>query len=86
VVFFFFRKKKQKALFCFAEYYAGSIQPLFACTQRWSDILRFCSILPFTRISAKPTQGVWGHAPSNFAIRKKISVSIRLHDYVSGLW
>jgi hypothetical protein len=43
VFFFFFQKKKQKALFRFAE---GLL----------------------TQTSAKPTQGVWGHAPRNQVI------------------
>jgi hypothetical protein len=53
VIFFLFQKKKQKALFCFAE---DSIRSKRA----WRSL---------AQNSAKPTQGVWGLAPKKTNLR-----------------
>jgi hypothetical protein len=68
-ILFFFQKKKQKALFCFAE---DSVKPtlgvgmlpddlyvIFFFFQKKKQKALFC----FAEDSAKPTLGVWGRAP-----------------------
>jgi hypothetical protein len=76
MVFFFFQKKKQKALFCSAENHtqpktrrsrlwgsAGLIVSFFFQKKKQKALVLRRRRSSTAQISAKPTLGVWGHAP-----------------------